>query len=220
MCFSTTASFASGALLTTIAIASLKKTQNRSQLMLGCIPLLFAIQQFAEGFVWISLSSSGNNSMQVLSTNFFLVFAMVIWPAWVPTAFFLIEKKRVRKLILGAISVMGLVFSIFSSYYLLNYNSLASITPNHIHYSLNVPFGSQAIFGILYLIPTVISHFVSSNIKVNVMGGLIALSYIITRLFFDDEVLSVWCFFSALISIIIYFILIERSFVAQTAPDK
>lgn len=207
MCFSASASFASGALLTTISVLSIIKIEKRSQLMLAGIPLVFAAQQFSEGFVWIGISDPANHQMQEFATNLFLVFALVVWPSWVPTSFFLIENDRKRKKILGIISATGFIFSILSTLYLFNYNSSASVTPYHIHYELNVPYGSQAIFGIFYLVPTVISHFISSIKKVMLMGCLVVGSYIITRLFFDDEVISVWCFFSAIISIIIYLIL-------------
>jgi hypothetical protein len=33
------------------------------------------------------------------------------------------------------------------------------------------------------------------------------LSFIITKLLFNDEVISVWCFFAALISSIVYWVL-------------
>lgn len=206
MCFSASASFVSGTMLTAISVISIKKTQHHSQFMLACIPLIFAFQQFSEGFVWIGITAPANQHLQNMATNLFLVFALVVWPGWVPTAFFLIEKERKRKRILGIISVMGLIFSALSTLYLFNYNSYASVTPYHIHYELNVPYQGQAIFGIFYLVPTVISHFVSSSKKVILMGCLVIASYIITRLFFDDEVISVWCFFSALISVLIYLI--------------
>ena len=209
MCFSATASFISGGVLTTIAVVSIIKTQSRSQLMLACIPLVFAMQQFSEGFVWIGLTDPVNLPMQTLATNLFLLFALVVWPAWVPAAFYLVEKSPKHKKILAIISVIGFVFAILSTYYLLNYNSTASITPYHIHYELNVPYGSQTIFGIVYLVPTVLSHFVSTIKRVRLLGYLIITSYAITRLFFEDEVISVWCFFSALISIVIYLVLVE-----------
>jgi len=42
------------------------------------------------------------------------------------------------------------------------------------------------------------------------MGVLVLLSYLVTKLFFEDYVLSVWCFFAAIISVMIYFILADR----------
>ena len=133
MCFSTTASFVSGAILTAIGVASINKIQNKSQILFACIPFIFAIQQFAEGFVWLSLLNSTNHLWQHISTYCFLIFAIVIWPAWVPLSMLLIETKHKRKIALGIVSGLGILFSILSSFYLVFYNSEAQLTSYHIH---------------------------------------------------------------------------------------
>jgi hypothetical protein len=209
MCFSTTASFASGITLTVIGIISIKKINSKKQIMFACIPFIFAIQQYSEGFVWLSLLNSTNIFWQQLSTYSFLLFALVIWPAWVPISMLYIEKNHNRKMILAFFSGLGLLFSILSIIYLIVYKSEAQITSYHIHYELHIPFGAKMILGLLYLIPTVISNFISSTKGVAIMGVFIILSYFVSRYFYSDYILSIWCFFSALISITIYFILIK-----------
>ncbi len=216
MCFSTTASFASGVILTVIGVASIKKVQNSKQILFACIPFIFAIQQFSEGFVWLSLLNSASQFWQQFATYSFLLFALVIWPAWVPISMFLIEKRPKRRIILGIFSGLGLLFSILSVIYLCVYKSEAQITSYHIHYELQIPIGAKMLIGIFYLIPTVISNFISSTKGVALMGVFVLLSYLVSRLFFDDYVISVWCFFSALISMTIYFILSKETTFYQT----
>lgn len=213
MCFSTTASFVSGSVLTAIGVASFARVKYSNQILLACIPFVFAVQQFSEGFVWLSLLDDSYHSYQKLATTFFLFFAIVVWPAWVPCSFFLIETERVRKIILGVISIVGLLFSVLSTYYLFNYDSVASIIPYHIHYELDIPYKIKVVIGISYIVPTIVSHFVSSNKKVVLMGVCVLLSYFITRLYFNEEVISVWCFFSALISMVIFYILKDKAVV-------
>lgn len=218
MCFSTTASFVSGVLLTTIGVASIKKTQNHSQILFASIPFIFAIQQFSEGFVWLSLLNSTNHVWQQLATYCFLLFAIVIWPAWVPISMFFIEKNRKRKIILGVFFAMGLLFSLLSSVYLIFYNAEAQMTAYHIHYELEIHDYAKLLIGILYLIPTVMSNFISSVKGVFTMGIFVLVSYFISKLFFNDYVISVWCFFSALISITIYFILVKEARANKIEP--
>jgi hypothetical protein len=43
------------------------------------------------------------------------------------------------------------------------------------------------------------------------LGVTILISYIITYIFFNQYVLSVWCFFSSIISLSIYGIMVEIS---------
>ena len=150
MCFSTTASFASGAILTVIGISSIKKTKEKNQIPFAIIPFIFAIQQFSEGFVWLSLLNSTNQFWQQFSTYSFLLFALIVWPAWVPISMFLIEKNRKRKIILGVFLGLGLLLAILSSIYLIIYKSEAQITSYHIHYELQIPLGTKIFIGILY----------------------------------------------------------------------
>lgn len=215
MCFSTTASFVSGAILTTMGVASVKKTQHKSQILFACIPFIFAIQQFAEGFVWLTLLNSTNQLWQHISIYCFLIFAIVIWPAWVPLSMLLIETKHKRKILLSIVSVMGILFSVLSSFYLIFYDSKAQITSYHIHYELQIPASVKMLIGIIYLIPTVASNFISGFKGVAMMGVFVLISYFISRFFFNDYVISVWCFFSALISVTIYFILAKNSVLKQ-----
>jgi hypothetical protein len=219
MCFSTTASFGSGIILSVIGIITIKNTSHRSQLMFASIPFIFAVQQFAEGFVWLSLLNSTNQFQQQLAMYSFLVFAMVFWPAWVPVSMLLIEKKKNRRRILYIFSVLGVLISFLSILYLIFYKSEAQITSHHIHYTLNVPFGAQTTLAFIYLIPAVLSNFISSIKGVVFMGILILLSYLVSKFFYGDFVLSVWCFFSALISITIYFILRMHHMAEKTSSN-
>jgi len=54
MCFSASVSFAAGLALITCGIAALKYAQERRLQMIAAIPLLFGLQQCAEGMVWLS----------------------------------------------------------------------------------------------------------------------------------------------------------------------
>jgi len=213
MCFSTTASFVSGTVLTVIGITTIKKTKEHSHLMFAAIPFIFAAQQFSEGFVWLSLLYSNNLLVQQIPITIFMTIAIAIWPAWVPISIFLLEVERKRKIILGIISGMGLLISFLSIYYVFEYKFSAQIMDYHIKYQFNIIYDGylKLAIGLLYLIPTVISHFVSSIKKVNIIGLLVILSYLVTKFLFNDYIISMWCFFSAIISIMIYFILKEKT---------
>ena len=55
MCFSATASFAAGTALSAVGGLTLRKSQGKVELPLALVPLLFGVQQFSEGFLWLSL---------------------------------------------------------------------------------------------------------------------------------------------------------------------
>ena len=55
MCFSASANFVGSAVLGAIGVATLTEVKHRRELF-AAMPLLFALHQFTEGFVWLSLS--------------------------------------------------------------------------------------------------------------------------------------------------------------------
>jgi hypothetical protein len=57
MCFSATANFAGSAVLGTIGVATLAEVKHRRAFLFAAMPLLFAIHQFIEGFVWLGLDN-------------------------------------------------------------------------------------------------------------------------------------------------------------------
>jgi len=57
-------------------------------------------------------------------------------------------------------------------------------------------------YGIATLVPT----FLSKTKKMWIFGLAITISYIVTYIVYTNYILSVWCFFSSIMSIIIYFI--------------
>ena len=54
MCFSASASFIAGTSLSAVGVAALRNTKARSEQPLAAIPLLFGIQQLAEGVIWLT----------------------------------------------------------------------------------------------------------------------------------------------------------------------
>ena len=85
MCFSATASFTAAAVLALTGVISVASAPKKRWLLFALIPFLFSLQQFFEGVIWINGGGSG---------NFFLFFAFVIWPIWIPVSLLLIEKKE------------------------------------------------------------------------------------------------------------------------------
>ena len=73
MCFSATASFSAGAVLTGLGAVSLSKASSPREYPFASIPLLFGIQQITEGFVWLSMTHPDYAFLQEGSMWFFLL---------------------------------------------------------------------------------------------------------------------------------------------------
>jgi hypothetical protein len=53
VCFSATVNFVGSAALDTAGLVTLTTVKHRRELLFAALPLLFAIHQFVEGFVWL-----------------------------------------------------------------------------------------------------------------------------------------------------------------------
>lgn len=210
MCFSATASFISSGILGTVGVASIKSAQEPKQKKFAAIPLLFSIQQLIEGFLWLTLSSETTTTMLHALILSFLIFALLIWPVWTGISVIPIEKKLMRKRIQYAFFGCGLLFAFYSLFYLLKYSVSAKIDGYHILYIVDFPNKDNPLTGIIYFAATVGPLLVSSVKKVPLLGILIFASYVITKLIYDDYVISVWCFFAAAVSVVIYLMVTDR----------
>jgi hypothetical protein len=205
MCFSATASFAASGLLTVVGAATMKTAKNNSMKPYAAIPLVFAIQQAIEGFVWISVSGGDPELLQSMTYGFVFI-AQVFWPFFVPLSVFLMEKDPKRKKILVFLLLIGTVISTYLLYCLINYPVSAEITGFHVLYKLDYPPFQLNYNGILYIMATVLPSFFSSYRKMPLFGIAIAVSLLVSRIFYPEHLVSVWCYFAAILSAVIYFV--------------
>ena len=211
MCFSAGASFAGGAVLSAIGYATVKESHKPSHKLFASIPLLFAFQQFSEGIIWISLKQGGYDTIQTAATYFFLMMALIVWPMLIPLSIYKMEEDVKKKKILKILAVAGLVLSAYYSVCLVNLNVQPQINQFHIQYVNNFPKKIGLVAFGLYAIVTLVPLFISSVRKMNLFGALSLVSCFITGVFYKEYLTSVWCFFAALISAVVYLIVKESN---------
>jgi len=211
MCFSANASFGAGVVLTVIGIASIKKTHHPSQLLFSSIPFIFGVQQFSEGILWLTLPNPDYVNIQKIFTYIFIFFAQILWPLWVPIAILLLEKHSTRKNIQKSFVVAGIIVSSYLAYCLMSFHIEAKIVGQHITYKQDYPV-SNKYYGILfYALATIVPPFFSHIKRMWMLSTTILISYIVTAIFYDHYILSVWCFFSSIISLSVYTIMVQIS---------
>jgi len=137
-------------------------------------------------------------------THIFLFFAQVIWPVWIPTAFLLLEQRAKRRMVQKILVVIGVVIGLYLFYCLLNYNVAAQIELHHITYLQEHPAVFREFGFVLYAIATVVPPFLSQIRRVWILGLAVLVSYIISDFYYEQYLLSVWCYFASIISVTIY----------------
>ena len=197
MCFSAPASFIASGGLIVLGGVSVVAAEKKDKI-LALIPLLFGIQQFCEGIQWLYL----NHGSSSLPAGYgFLFFAFVVWPIYVPTFVYVLDKKK-RKILRWFIflgSAVGLYFLVLLLTQSLEISKLSAC----VNYSFNFPLKNIVNGG--YLIAVFSPLFISSHHIFKWFGVLVAFFAIIAWLFFTLTFASVWCFFAAIVSSMFFF---------------
>jgi len=206
MCFSAGASFAGGAVITAIGVITVSTNRDHSRRLFAAIPLIFGVQQISEGFVWVALQSPGHDLMLSISMYIFLIAALIVWPSVLPLSVLSMEKVKSRRLALYFFLVAGLLTSAYYGLSLMVNDVDPRIISHHIKYAPVYPRPMSLLVFIAYLIATLTPLFISSVRKMWIFGLLVTASCFITGIFFREFLASVWCFFAALISAVIWLI--------------
>ena len=201
MCFSASVSFVAGTVLTVVGISTLRMTTRRRAIAFAAIPLLFGIQQFSEGLIWLSLRHGLEMPIAPL-TLFYSLFSHVIWPLYVPFSIGLLETESWRKKALMACQIAGLAVGFYLLYIVLKFPVIAQIQGGHIAYES--PHFYILVVVTLYLTATCISGLLSSDRVIQLFGALALTSSVLAYLIHVNTWFSVWCFFAAVLSCVIW----------------
>ena len=201
MCFSAPASFIAGTALSAIGVAALRKTRARSEVPFAMIPLLFGIQQLTEGVIWLTFSYEAPLLKQVM-TYLYSGFSHVLWPIYVPFAMGMMEAVRWRKKTIFAFGVAGVAVSLYLLYFMVATPMVAEVIGSHIVY--DSPHFYLIPVMVFYLAATCVSCFFSSHGFVKLFGVLMLLSFIAAYIVHVTALVSIWCFFAAILSLLIY----------------
>ena len=210
MCFSATASFVAGGALSATGVVTLTQAKNKTEVPLAAIPLLFGIQQAVEGVIWISFDLPLLNTVM---TYAYLMFAYVLWPIFVPIAVVLIETDPIRKNILRALSLGGFVLGTYLLYFIFADPGKAHILNQSIAYDYRHLYEFLPLS--LYVIVTCGSGLVSSHRIIQAFGFAALATFFVANWFYNITFISIWCFFAAILSVLIFWHLFKRKSVTE-----
>ena len=193
--------FSAGAVLLGLGTLTLKSARHPRELLFAAIPLLFAIQQLSEGVIWLTFRSDAPQ-LNVVMTHVYSFFSHVLWPAYVPLAVLLIEPPGRRRQALHVFVAAGLAVGAYLLYFLVAFPVFSRPIGQHIEYVSPHFFAAAAMT--LYLLSTTLSPILSTHRMVKVFGVLAFLSFGAAYFFYATWFISVWCFFAALLSAVVY----------------
>lgn len=211
MCFSATASFSAAAVAGCIGGVSLFKAARRQDariLPIAAFPLLFAAQQFVEGLLWLDLARPDPGACRPFLVHAFVGYAEIFWPVFAPLAAWLIEPVRWRRRLILICLAIGATLSAYLLLKMVGSPYTASGASGNIVYknSATYPTGIE----IPYVLATTISLLLSSHRMIQLLALVILGGFAVAYVSFHQAYISVWCFFAAVASVLVY-LLVSRA---------
>ena len=212
MCFSASVSFAAGTSLLAVGVFTVKKARHRDELPFAAIPLLFGVQQLIEGVLWLTFRFD-SPVLNPAMTTLYSLFSHVLWPIYVPLAALLLEPARWRRIALAAFLAAGLGTGLYLLVSMFRFPIVSKAVGGHIEYVSLHFFIGPVMAG--YLAATCISMLFSSHRAVKLFGIAALLSFVASYAVYTQWFFSVWCFFAAILSGIVFL-----HFTVRHSPSK
>jgi hypothetical protein len=207
LCVSSEVSFSLSGLLLLAGLYCVNRAVrcDRRLIALAAVPLIFSVQQFCEGWVWIGVGQSSGQLLRVAAL-LFLFFALFLWPVWIPLSLLTVETRKKLKVFLRVVILAGAIMGL--ALYLpilMNPDWLTiEVVKHSIHYNMDASpvmrIFSSALWEFVYLAIVVVPLFVSPVRRLFYFGIAIVLSAAVSHVFFRYASSSIWCFFAAALS--------------------
>ena len=208
MCFSATASFTAGVGLMAVGAVTVSRVRQPAELPFALIPGLFGVQQLIEGALWLTFANEASQLNAAL-THAYSFFSHVFWPIYVPIAVLLLEPEQWRRRLLAGIAIAGAAVGLYLLYFLVTEPIVSQVEGGHIRY-ISPHFFVGAVIT-LYVLATCASSFTSSCGTIRLFGVATFIALLAAYLFYAVWFISVWCFFAAVLSVIVLVHFFRRS---------
>ena len=207
MCFSAAASFTAGAVLMAVGAVTVSRARNPRELPYAAIPVLFGAQQVVEGGLWLTFGEQPSHLNSAL-THIYQFSSHVFWPAFVPMAVRSLETVPWRRTVLLGFAAAGTAVGLYLFYFLVVDPTTSQVVRGHIVY-ISPHFYLKPVLA-LYILATCASSLISSHRAVQWFGIATTVAMLAAAGLYRAWFISVWCFFAAVISLVVFIYFIRR----------
>ena len=201
MCFSATANFVGSGVLGAVGVVTLTKVKHRRELLFAALPMLFAVHQFIEGFVWLGLDGILSPAVAHDMGAAFMLYAQGLLPFLLPLSVFLFEPTAKSRRNMLPFLILGGATTLYILWALTAFPLELYVRGNSIVY-INQATNNTAVAA-LYVIATCGSLFFS-KIKMMVIFGAANLAILLVVMGVKRYAFtSLWCAYAAIASVII-----------------
>jgi hypothetical protein len=201
MCFSATANFVGSTVLGTVGVVTLTRVKHRREWLFASLPLLFAIHQFIEGFVWLGLDGILSPAVAHDMGAAFMLYAQGLLPFLLPLSVFLFEPTAEARRRMRPFLILGLGTTLYILWALTAFPTQIFVKEHTIVY-INQATNHEAV-AVLYVIATCGSLFVSKIRPMIIFGAANLAILLIVMEVRRYAFTSLWCAYAAVASVII-----------------
>ncbi|MGA9799216.1 MAG: DUF6629 family protein [Terriglobales bacterium] len=201
MCFSATANFVGSAVLGAVGVVTLTKVKHRREFLFAALPVLFAIHQFTEGFVWLGLDGILSPAVAHDMGAAFMLYAQGLLPFLLPLSVLLFEPDRKNRRRMLPFLVLGGATALYILWALTAFPLQLYVKGNSIVY-INQATNNRAV-AVLYVIATCGSLFFSQVRMMVVFGAANLIILLVVMEVKRYAFTSLWCAYAAIASVII-----------------
>jgi hypothetical protein len=201
MCFSATANFVGSAGLGAVGVVTLTKVKHRRELLFAALPVLFAIHQFIEGFVWLGLDGILSPAVTNDMGAAFMLYAQGLLPFLLPLSVLLFEPNGKSRRRMLPFLALGTGTTLYILWALTAFPLQVYVKGNSIVY-INQATNNTAV-AVLYVIATCGSLFFSKVRAMVIFGAANMVILLAVMAFKRYAFTSLWCAYAAVASVII-----------------
>lgn len=201
VCFSAAASFTGSGVLATLGVITLTKVKHRRELLFASLPVLFAIHQFIEGFVWLGLDGILSPAVTHDMGAAFMLYAQGLLPFLLPLSVLLFEPDAGSRRRMLPFVVIGGATTLYMLWALTAYSLQVFLKGDSIVY-IN-PATNYTAVAVAYVVATCGSLFFSKVRDMIVFGAANMVILLAVMAVKRYAFTSVWCTYAAAASVII-----------------
>ena len=202
MCLSAEVNFVASAVIGAVGVATLAHVQRPRDVLFAAMPLMFALHQFTEGFVWMGLDGTIGALARDQSAFLFLLYAQGILPILMPLSVLLMEDVPWRRGVLAAITAVALVFGGYMIWGVMAFPTSCHVEARSVVY--DNPVTETMWTGLIYIIVTCGALVLSGFPVVRWFGVLNLIGLTVVYFVKVYAFSSVWCFYAAVISVMLF----------------
>ncbi len=201
MCFSATANFVGSGVLATVGVVTLTRVKHRRELLFASLPVLFAIHQFIEGFVWLGLDGMLSPAVTHNMGAAFMLYAQGLLPFLLPLSVLLFEPDATSRKRMLPFLAIGTLTTLYILWALTAFPTDVFVRGNSIVY-INAATNNMTV-AVFYVIATC-GSLLFSKVKDMVIFGIANMAILLVVMAFKRYAFtSLWCAYAAVASVII-----------------